>query len=171
MLLNQSDRYVVLVGSRDQVSQLKPDRSAAGDDQRLVNLGGRTIGPGSSRCCARRSGDRQQFGDRASGAACGRPTLAIYSAVISLRNGPRGENVRAVNGGGVVFALRLRNWSYVPYHMYEADRARERLSHASPCSRAEPSKRGRCKGRALIDLDTAITAVRSTRPAHHIRWA
>src|SRR5205823_8687800 len=98
MLLNQSDCYVVLVGSRDQVSQLSRIGRLQGDDQRLVNLGGRTDWSGL--VAVLRRADlviANNSGIAHLAAACGRPTLAIYSGSHQPREwGPRGQTVRTI---------------------------------------------------------------------------
>src|SRR5205823_5227853 len=98
MLLNQSDCYVVLVGSRDQVSQLSRIGRLQGDDQRLVNLGGRTDWSGL--VAVLRQADlviANNSGIAHLAAACARPTLAIYSGSHQPREwGPRGRMARAL---------------------------------------------------------------------------
>ncbi len=98
MLLSQSDCYVVLVGARDQVSQLSQISRRQRDDRRLFNLGGRTDWSGL--VAVLRRADlviANNSGIAHLAAACGRPTLAIYSGSHQPQEwGPRGENVRAI---------------------------------------------------------------------------
>ena len=98
MLLSQSDCYVVLVGSRDQASQLSQICRRQRDDRRLINLGGRTDWSGLA--AVLRRADlviANNSGVAHLAAACGRPTLAIYSGSHQPQEwGPRGENVRAI---------------------------------------------------------------------------
>ena len=98
MLLSQSDCYVVLVGARDQVSQLSQICRRQRDDPRLINLGGRTDWSGL--VAVLRRADlviANNSGVAHLAATCGRPTLAIYSGSHQPQEwGPRGENVRAV---------------------------------------------------------------------------
>ncbi len=98
MLLSQPDCYVVLVGSRDQASQLSQICRRQRDDRRLVNLGGQTDWSGLA--AVLRRADlvvANNSGVAHLAAACGRPTLAIYSGSHQPQEwGPRGENVRAI---------------------------------------------------------------------------
>ena len=98
MLLADSDCHVVVVGSRDQVSQLSDVCQRHRGDRRLVNLGGQIDWSGLA--AVMRRADlviANNSGVAHLAAACGRPTLAIYSGSHQPQEwGPRGENVRAV---------------------------------------------------------------------------
>src|SRR5207244_10302211 len=113
MLLSQTDCYVVLVGSRDQVSQLSRICQRQRDDRRLINLGGRTDWSGLA--AVLRRADLvivNNSGVAHLAAACGRPTLAIYSGSHQPQEwGPRGENVRAV--------MAAVSWSACGYEKLE----------------------------------------------------
>ncbi len=98
MLLAQVECFVVLVGSRDQLTTLSHICHQHEGDRRLVNLGGQI--DWSELAGVLRRADlviANNSGVAHLAAACGRPTLAIYSGSHQPQEwGPRGENVRAV---------------------------------------------------------------------------
>jgi ADP-heptose:LPS heptosyltransferase len=98
MLLAEIECHVVLVGSHDQLTSLSQICHWHAGDRRLVNLGGRI--DWSELAGVLRRADlviANNSGVAHLAAACGRPTLAIYSGSHQPQEwGPRGENVRAV---------------------------------------------------------------------------
>jgi ADP-heptose:LPS heptosyltransferase len=98
LLLNEAGTYVVLVGSRGQASQIAPLCQDYSDNDRLVDLVGQTdwselagvLGQ-ADLVIANNSGVAHLA------AACGRPTLAIYSGSHQPQEwGPRGQTVRTI---------------------------------------------------------------------------
>lgn len=98
LLLNEVGTYVVLVGSRDQAAQLAPLCQAYGGNDRLVNVAGRTDWSGLT--AVLRQADlviANNSGVAHLAAACGRPTLAIYSGSHQPQEwGPRGQTIRTI---------------------------------------------------------------------------
>jgi ADP-heptose:LPS heptosyltransferase/SAM-dependent methyltransferase len=98
MLLAKVECVVVLVGSRDQLTSLSHICHQHGGDRRLINLGGQI--DWAELAGVLRRADlviANNSGVAHLAAACGRPTLAIYSGSHQPQEwGPRGENVRAV---------------------------------------------------------------------------
>jgi ADP-heptose:LPS heptosyltransferase len=98
LLLNEVDTYVVLVGSRGQAAQIAPLCQDHSGNDRLVDLVGQTdwselagvLGQ-ADLVIANNSGVAHLA------AACGRPTLAIYSGSHQPQEwGPRGQTVRTI---------------------------------------------------------------------------
>ena len=100
MMLTALDCQILLVGSRDQASQLDQICRSCSGDRRLVNLGGRTNW--SELASVLRRADlviANNSGVAHLAAASGTPTLAIYSGShLPQEWGPRGESVRALTG-------------------------------------------------------------------------
>ena len=98
MLLARADCHVVLVGSRDQRTSLDNICNRHDGESRLVNLGGRI--DWAELAGVLRRADlviANNSGVAHLAAACGRPTLAIYSGSHQPQEwGPRGESVRTV---------------------------------------------------------------------------
>jgi ADP-heptose:LPS heptosyltransferase len=98
MLLAENEGYVVLVGSRDQLTSLNQICQRHGGEPRLVNLGGRI--DWSELAGVLRRADlviANNSGVAHLAAACGRPTLAIYSGSHQPQEwGPRGASVHTV---------------------------------------------------------------------------
>jgi ADP-heptose:LPS heptosyltransferase len=98
MLLAKVECYVVLVGARDQSTSLNHICDQHDGEPRLVNLGGR-IDWAELAGVVRRADlvIANNSGVAHLAAACGRPTLAIYSGSHQPQEwGPRGESVRTV---------------------------------------------------------------------------
>jgi ADP-heptose:LPS heptosyltransferase len=98
MLLAKLECYVVLVGARDQLTSLNRICDRHDGEPRLINLGGR-IDWAELAGVVRRADlvIANNSGVAHLAAACGRPTLAIYSGSHQPQEwGPRGENVRTV---------------------------------------------------------------------------
>jgi ADP-heptose:LPS heptosyltransferase len=96
MLLAKVECYVVLVGSRDQLTSLNHICHQLNGDRRLVNL---QIDWSELAGVLRRADlvIANNSGVAHLAAACGRPTLAIYSGSHQPQEwGPRGESVRTV---------------------------------------------------------------------------
>jgi ADP-heptose:LPS heptosyltransferase len=98
MLLTKAECHVVLVGSRDQLTLLSHICQQHDGEGRLINLGGR-IDWAELAGVVRRADlvIANNSGVAHLAAACGRPTLAIYSGSHQPQEwGPRGESVRTV---------------------------------------------------------------------------
>jgi hypothetical protein len=98
LLMARLECRVVLVGAAGQRSRLSHICQHYGGDRRLVNLGGQTDWAGLA--AVLRRADlviANNSGVAHLAAACGRPTLAIYSGSHQPQEwGPRGDSVRAV---------------------------------------------------------------------------
>jgi ADP-heptose:LPS heptosyltransferase len=98
LLLGHFEDSIVLVGSQSQEPQLSQIGKRYGDTERLVNLAGRTDWAGLA-AVLRRAGlvIANDSGVAHLAAACGSPTLAIYSGANRPQEwGPRGEVVRVI---------------------------------------------------------------------------
>jgi ADP-heptose:LPS heptosyltransferase len=98
LLMTRVDCRIMLVGSRSQASELSYVCEHYEDDRRVVNLAGRT--EWSELAVVLRRADLvivNNSGVAHLAAACGRPTLAIYSGSHQPQEwGPRGEAVRTL---------------------------------------------------------------------------
>jgi ADP-heptose:LPS heptosyltransferase len=98
MLMARVDCRIMLVGSRGQAGELNYICEHYGGDRRVVNLAGRT--KWSELAAVLQRADlviANNSGVAHLAAACGRPTLAIYSGSHQPQEwGPRGEAVRAL---------------------------------------------------------------------------
>jgi ADP-heptose:LPS heptosyltransferase len=98
LLLNDGDAYILLVGTRDHAAQLASLCQAYGDNDRITSLAGQTDWSGlaalllqADLVIANNSGVAHLA------AACGRPTLAIYSGSHQPQEwGPRGHTIRTI---------------------------------------------------------------------------
>ncbi len=98
LLLDEVDTYVVLVGSRGQAAQLASLCQDYGGNDRLVNLAGQTDWSGLAAVVGQADlVIANNSGVAHLAAACGRPTLAIYSGSHQPQEwGPRGQAVRTI---------------------------------------------------------------------------
>lgn len=98
MLMVELDSWILLAGSPGQAQQLTDLQSRLGNDRRILNIAGRvdwaglaTVIKEAGLVIANNSGVAHLA------AACGRPTLAIYSGSHQPQEwGPRGQNVRTL---------------------------------------------------------------------------
>jgi ADP-heptose:LPS heptosyltransferase len=98
LLLNEVGAQIVLVGTRGQAAQLASLCQAYDGNDHLVNLGGQTDWSGLT--AVLRRADlviANNSGVAHLAAACGRPTLAIYSGSHQPQEwGPRGQAIRVI---------------------------------------------------------------------------
>ena len=98
LLLDRTDCRIVLVGSAAQIRQLERILEENGRDPRITNVAGASDWFGTAEII--RAADlviANNSGVAHLAAACGTPTLAIYSGSHQPQEwGPRGDNVRAV---------------------------------------------------------------------------
>ena len=143
LLLDRMDCRIVLVGSGGQHRQLERIVEENGRDPRISNIAGASDWFGTAEIV--RAADlviANNSGVAHLAAACGTPTLAIYSGSHQPQEwGPRGNRVRRHHGAGALLALRVRQGRGMPEQpcMHEADRARNhrRPGHRDAVGRIE----------------------------------